>query len=122
MPGVNCHYPHTRFLSFIAKKSSKLGKRPAMQTPSAFPTALFGCLSNFTQFFNHNSSARGTRLDDAFTENVITVPSKPLHFTSQFFKLIFGRLCAFGLQGTLNPEITAVKALPLPFTKKLSLG
>jgi hypothetical protein len=60
-------------------------------------------------------------LDYAFTQNVVTVLSKPLHFTGEFSQMSFGSFSATGLKSSLELKVSLNNGLPLPFAKKLAL-
>src|SRR5437868_73772 len=105
MPGINRHHLYRSAFGFVRQESSQLGKAPTVQPSSTFPTPLFGGASNLAQILNHNRSARGTRLDYAFRQNVVTVPSKPLHFLTEVLQMGFSALGSFGLQSAVNSKV-----------------
>jgi hypothetical protein len=60
-------------------------------------------------------------LDDSLGENVVTVLSKPLHFTGEFSQISFGRFSAFGLKLSLEMKATLDNFLPMSRAQKLAV-
>lgn len=122
MPGVNRYHLHGRFLGFVAKKSSELVKRPAMQAALPFAFSHSGAVPNLSQIFNHNRCANGGTLDNPFREEVVTVPVESQLSTRQLSKVALGTLCSFGLQSPFDTKITAIYFLPVFISKKFTLA
>jgi hypothetical protein len=81
--------------------------------------ASFDTATNFGQILNRKGGASSGTLDNPFTENVVTIPSKPLQSATKLPKMPFGRFCAFGLQSPFYSKITAVNRFPVFLTQKL---
>lgn len=121
-------YAHTPLLCFVKRQGVELGKGPTMQFPLIIDVLVLlaashlGGISDVGQVLKDDGAARGSILDDALGEDMITVPVESLLPLRKLLQVTFRGLCSFGLEFSPEAKVTAVNLFPMFRAKKLMLG
>src|SRR4051794_982466 len=121
---VNFDHLNTPFLSLVADQAIQLRKRPTVQASFvlnvlvAFPSAHLGGGSDIGEIFEDEGAAWWSILNNAFGEDMITIPVEALLLFAQLFQVAFSGLCSFGLQFSFEAEPTTINFFPLPLPEK----
>ena len=92
-----------------------------MQFALPFPFAMSDSFSKIGQVLKHHRTARGSTLNNAFGEDMVTIPVETHLLVRQLFEMPFGRLRSFGLQVATETERPPVNLFPVARAKKLTL-
>lgn len=106
----------------VRQELTKLCIRPTVHPAALFASPLLGTLANMRQVFNGNRAALRRGLHDLFTQDVITIPSKPCLLVFDPAQVPFRVLAAVLLQRTAQVEIAPFNRFPVALTKKLPIG
>lgn len=119
---VNPNDHTTLRLCFVSKQIPQTVERPLVHSTLLLLATLFRIRADFLQVLNDDQSARSYRLNQLPTDNVVAIRPKPSRLARQLFEMSFGRLRAFGLKRTLQPEIPAFHCFPGTLTEKFVVG
>lgn len=119
---VNPNDHTTLRLCFVSKQIPQAVERPLVHSALLLLATLFRIRADFLEILNDNQSARSYRLNQLPTDNVVAIRPKPSRLARQLFEMSFGRLRAFGLKRTLQPEIPTFHCFPGTLTEKFVVG
>lgn len=101
----------------------ELGKAPTMETALRFRVLLhLGTGSDMRQVLNHDGTARGGIVHNAFAEDVIVVFALPKQFARELLEMSFCALGAFGLELSSEAEDASFLFLPSSLTQEMFRG
>lgn len=110
------------FFGLVLDETTQLGKRPRVQPSSCLPPAGLGRSLDARQILDHDHCAWFDAINDPSTDNVVTIPPKPLNLAAKFLEVSLSRFGAFGLELSFQSKVPSVNALPTPFPVEGSFG
>lgn len=119
MAGINPDYLDPVFLPFVFDKGVELRESPTMQFPLVlnvlvlFTTPDLGRFTDVGEVFQDNRCPSWGVLDDAFTQDVVTIAVESLLLFAHLFQVTFGRLRSVRLELATETEGTAIYPFPV---------
>lgn len=125
VPRVNLDHGDPLRLRLVLYKAVELRKAPPVQPSFVLgllvrASAHLGGLSDSGEVFQHDGTARGGVLDDAFREDVIVIFAAPKLLARQLAQVSLSASGAFGLQLSTEAEGAAVLLFPPLLAEELA--
>ena len=96
----------TNSLSFVFKEALESSEAPRVKPTLGFPTRGFAPSSDIGEVFHNDSCSWLNAIEDRSGDNVVTILPESKFSTSEASKMPFSRLSAFGLQTTLEAQVS----------------
>ncbi len=107
-------------LSLVTDESLESREAPGVQSAALLPARLYTS-SDVRQVFHCYGRSLRNRRDDLLRQHMVTVVAKTVDPTGQLLEMPLGRLGAFRLKGSFEPEVPFLDFAPTPLSKKLIL-
>src|SRR5713101_2527071 len=121
IPGVYFDYSGTTLLGFVRQEAMELCKTPTVKSALVLGVPLHrSTTTNVGQVLTHNGTTGWGILDNALTQDVVTIPVESQRLSRQLLKMPFSRFCSFGLQLAAEAKAAAVNLFPMTTTEEVT--